>query len=251
MRNTLRAIVMVSLLIAAVLVLNTLVGAQDNRNPNQQGTAKEKTDKSSTNKTGHPEMSHQDMNKPATGNAAGALSSSDRKFVMEAAHGGIMEVELGRLATQKAASDDVKQFGQRMVDDHSKANEELMTLASSKGIMLPKPGDLHMTGGSTGTDATHHGSTNKEHDKMMKEAHKVMSKLSALSGADFDREYMKMMVEDHTKDVGAFEKQSARGDDADLKAWAAAKLPTLREHLQLARDTNAKVNGKTTTGTSK
>jgi len=236
MRITLKAVVMVSLLIAAVLVLNTLVGAQDKRNPNLQGTTKEKTDKSS--------MSHHDMTKSST------LSSSDQKFVIEAAHGGMMEVELGRLATQKAASDDVKQFGQRMVDDHSKAYEELVTLASSKGIMLPKPGEHHMSGDS-GTDAAHHGLMGKEHDKMMKEHHKLMSKLNGLSGAEFDREYMKLMVEDHTKDVAGFEKEAAHGDDADVKAWAGNKLPTLKEHLQMARDINMKVGGKTTTGASK
>ena len=123
--------------------------------------------------------------------------------------GGMMEVELGRLAAQQGMSEAVKQFGQRMVDDHTKANSELMTLASSKGITLP-----------TALDEKHQ---------------KDVTKLSGLSGADFDRAYMKMMVNDHNKDVKNFEKQSTRGADADLKAFAGKTLPTLQEHLQMAR----------------
>jgi putative membrane protein len=127
---------------------------------------------------------------------------------MDAAMGGLMEVELGRMATQQGASDAVKQFGQRMVDDHSKANEELMSLASSKGITLP-----------TELDEKH-----RSH----------MTKMSSMTGADFDREYVKMMVSDHRKDVSEFEKESTRGTDADLKAFAGRTLPTLQEHLQMA-----------------
>lgn len=136
------------------------------------------------------------------------LAAQDRNFLMDAAMGGMLEVELGRLATQQGASDAVKQFGQRMVDDHSKANQELMTLAQSKGITLP-----------TEIDEKHK---------------KDMTKLSGLSGAEFDREYGKMMLSDHRKDVSEFEKQSTRGTDPDLKAFAGKTLPTLQEHLRMA-----------------
>jgi len=102
----------------------------------------------------------------------------------------------------------VKQFGQRMVDDHSKANSELMSLASSKGITLP-----------TELDAKHR---------------EQVTKFSAMSGAELDREYTKMMVSDHRKDVSEFEKESTRGTDADLKAFATKTLPTLQEHLRMA-----------------
>ena len=123
--------------------------------------------------------------------------------------GGLMEVELGRVAAQKGTSDAVKQFGQRMVDDHSKANTELMTLAQSKGITLPTTLD----------------------DKHRSE----LTKISAMTGAEFDRAYSKMMLSDHKKDVSEFEKQSTRGTDPDLKAFATQTLPTLQEHLQLAK----------------
>jgi putative membrane protein len=136
------------------------------------------------------------------------MAAQDHNFLMDAAMGGMLEVELGRMATTQGASDAVKQFGQRMVDDHGKANQELMSLAQSKGITLP-----------TEIDEKHK---------------KDVTKLSALSGAEFDREYGKMMLSDHRKDVSEFEKQSTRGTDADLKAFATKTLPTLKEHLKMA-----------------
>jgi len=136
------------------------------------------------------------------------MAAQDHNFLMDAAMGGMEEVELGRLATQQGASEAVKQFGQHMVDDHSKANQELMSIAQGKGITLPTE---------------------------MDEKHKKdVTKLSSLTGADFDREYGKMMLSDHRKDVSEFEKQSTRGTDADLKAFASKTLPTLKEHLQMA-----------------
>ena len=218
MRLTLKAIFIVTLLVATVLSFNLLVGAQE---------------------------------KDQAGGTSTALSASDRKFVMEAAHGGMMEVELGRLAAQKGASDDVKQFGQRMLDDHSKTNEELMQLAKTKGITLPSPGDQAMMNvAHQGAGKENQGPMDKHHQEMMKHQ-KIMSKLTSLSGAEFDRAYMEIMVKDHKKDVAAFEKEAANGGDADLKRWAAEKLPTLRDHLQQARTIEAAVKGKTTAKTSK
>lgn len=139
----------------------------------------------------------------------GSLNSHDHDFVMDAAMGGMLEVELGRIAAQKGSSDAVKQFGQRMVDDHSKANTELMTLAQSKGVTLP-----------TTLDDKHR---------------EQVTKFSSMSAADFDRAYSKLMLSDHKKDVSEFEKQSTKGTDADLKAFAGRTLPTLQEHLQMAK----------------
>ncbi len=150
-----------------------------------------------------------------SGAVSSAPSSSDREFMMKAAIGGMEEVELGRLATQKAASPDVKQFGQRMVDDHSKANSELMGLAARKAVSLP-----------TALDKQHQDDVDK---------------LSKLSGAAFDREYMSMMVKDHQEDVAEFEREAASGADTDVKQWAERTLPTLRQHLQMAQETAGKV----------
>ncbi|HEX8188389.1 MAG TPA: DUF4142 domain-containing protein [Pyrinomonadaceae bacterium] len=140
---------------------------------------------------------------------------SDQKFVMFAAMGGMAEVEMGRLAAQKGASEDVRQFGQRMVDDHTKANEELMRIVSPKGMTPPAM-----------LDAKHQA---------------AMQKMSALSGEKFDREYAKMMVGDHKKTVGEFQKEAGRGADPDLKAFAAAQLPALQEHLRMAQRLNDKM----------
>lgn len=148
--------------------------------------------------------------------AGGAFSASDKKFVMKAAQGGKMEVELGNLAMQNASSDAVKQFAQRMVNDHGKANEELASMASQKGVTLP-------------TDVASDGK--KMHDR-----------LSKMQGAAFDKAYMQHMVKDHQKDVAEFEKQSNSGSDPDLKAWASKTLPKLREHLEQARSISQTVS---------
>jgi putative membrane protein len=137
------------------------------------------------------------------------LASADRQFIMEAARGGMAEVELGQLASDKAQSDAVKQFAQRMVTDHGKANDELKSLAQSKNVTLPAE-----------LDAKHKSTKDR---------------LSKLSGAQFDRAYMQEMVSDHQKDVSEFRKQSQSAKDAELKAWAAKTLPTLQEHLQMAQ----------------
>jgi putative membrane protein len=137
------------------------------------------------------------------------LSGMDHKFVMEAAVGGMEEVQLGQLAAQKASDPSVKNFGQHMVDDHSKANSQLMQIASQKGITPP---------------------TTLPADKQ-----KDMDKLNGLSGAAFDKAYIDMMVKDHKKDVAEFQKQAKNGKDADLKSFAASTLPTLQDHLKMVQ----------------
>jgi putative membrane protein len=150
---------------------------------------------------------------------AGTTMSADKKFMRDAAQGGMAEVELGKLATEKASSDDVKRFGQRMVDDHSKANDELKQIASSEGVTLPD--------------------TLNAKDKALK------VRLSKLSGENFDRAYMESMVKDHKKDVADFQKESASGSDPQVKQFASKTLPTLQDHLQQAQSIapNTKMSG--------
>lgn len=146
----------------------------------------------------------------ATKGAAGA-----QHFVTEAAQGGMAEVELGRLATQKASNADVKQFGQRMVDDHSKANDQLKSAAAKSNLTVP-------------TD--------------MGAKHKAeMAKLSKLSGAAFDKAYMSHMVQDHKKDVAEFQKEANSGSDPNIKEFAQQTVPTLQEHLKQAQEVHAKL----------
>jgi putative membrane protein len=142
---------------------------------------------------------------------------SDSTFVNTVAMDGLAEVELARLAIQKAKSPDVKQFAQRMVTDHSKANVELKQLASNKNVTLPAEPNAQ-----------------QKADK---------DRLSKLSGAEFDREYMSLMASAHDKAVTAFEGEARDGREIDVKAWASKILPTLREHQTLAKQIAAKVSG--------
>lgn len=151
----------------------------------------------------------------STGGTVSNLSDEDKEFVAKAGMGGMAEVQMGTLALQKAQSADVKAFGQRMVTDHSAANNELSQLATAKGLALPAE-----------LDAEHKG---------------ALDHLSSLNGAEFDKAYMEHMVEDHEKDTAEFEKASISAGDSDLKVWAGKTLPTLQQHLQLAKDVSAKL----------
>ncbi len=152
------------------------------------------------------------------GSTTTTVSSSDRKFAMTAAMGGMAEVEMARLALTKATSDTVKQYAQRMIDDHTPNNAELMQIASTKGITLP-----------TAPDAKHRA---------------MMARMEKLSGAEFDRQYIMMAGhKDHQKMEKLFRDQSMKGRDADLKAFAAKTLPVVRQHLQLARDLHGQMGG--------
>ena len=146
--------------------------------------------------------------------ADGKLSGNDRHFITTAAEDGNAEVELGKIAQQNGASADVKQFGQRMVDDHTKAGQELESIATKLGMSPPK------------------GPGSKEQGDI--------KKFSKLTGEKFDREYAEHMVKDHEKAVSLFEKQSKSGDSDELKAFAAKTLPTLQEHLKMARAMTSK-----------
>jgi putative membrane protein len=139
----------------------------------------------------------------------GKVSKSDRNFMMDAANDSLAEIELGKVAQQKSQNADVKAFGQRMVDDHTKANQELEPIASKMGVSLPKE--------PTG-----------KHAKMVKELSNKEKR--------FDHEYAEAMVKDHEKAVKLFEKTSKKGDAEEVRQFAAKTLPTLQEHLKMARD---------------
>jgi putative membrane protein len=155
----------------------------------------------------------QTTNNPS--DAKNGMAAADRKFMMNVARDGMAEVELGKLAAQKGNSDAVKQFGQRMADDHGKANDELKNLAQQKGLTVP-----------TDLDSKHK---------------QVMDRLSKLSGADFDRAYVNDMVRDHRKDVAEFKREADRAKDPDLKSWAQKTLPTLEDHLKQVQQLQAQV----------
>jgi len=131
------------------------------------------------------------------------LSAKDKTFMKKAAKGGMMEVTMGKMAEQKAQSEDVKSFGKRMVTDHSKANDELKSIASKKGVELP----------------------NKEHS----------GKWTS------DKAYMDMMIKDHEKDLAEFKEEASGGSDPDLKKFADDTAKMVQEHLDLAKETQGKL----------
>jgi putative membrane protein len=133
------------------------------------------------------------------------VQRTDRNFIVKAAEDGKEEVELGRLAHGKASNEAVKQFAQRMVEDHGNANKKLMELAANKGVKL---------------------------DDRAPRENSMMQRLSKLQGADFDREYVKEMVKDHKKDVAEFRRMHSGAVDPNLKAWIDETLPTLEDHLK-------------------
>ena len=139
------------------------------------------------------------------------MSDSDRTFMTKAAGAGLYEVEIAKMASQKAESADVKQFAEMLVKDHTAANDELKALAASKSVELPKdvPAD-------------------KKNKMAMIENNR--------SGASFDRAFIqKVGVSDHQEDIKLFEMASRSAKDADVKAWATKTLPTLKEHLAEAQ----------------
>jgi putative membrane protein len=144
----------------------------------------------------------------------------DTKFAVNAADGGMLEVKLGELAQTKATSQDVKDLGKMLVDEHTKANAELSAIAAQKNISLP---------------AT-----------LSEDCQKTYDDLAAKSGDEFDKAFAKHMVKDHNDDIDAFKKQAEKGDDPDLKSWAAGKISTLEHHLEMAKQTEKAVDDQKT-----
>jgi putative membrane protein len=135
--------------------------------------------------------------------ASGSLSEKDKTFVRKAAKGGMMEVAMGKLASEQGQNADVKKFGERMVSDHSKANDELASIAEKKGVKLPS----------------------KEPSATWKS----------------DKDYMNAMVKDHEKDLAEFQKEARDGNDPDFKEFAERTAKMVQEHLDLAKETQSKL----------
>jgi len=136
------------------------------------------------------------------------VGKADKDFMTEAAQGGMAEVKLGELAKDKAQNDAVKKFGDRMVTDHTKVNDELKSLASKKGVTLPAD--------------------------LSSQDQKIYDDLSKLSGAEFDKAYMDAMVKDHDTDVGVFKKVAKVAKDKDIREFATKTLPILQSHDKMA-----------------
>ena len=165
----------------------------------------EATPKADASKT--PEKAKSDTSKKAEKSTPAPLNDKDKDFMQTAAKDGLMEVEMGKMGQKQAKNAEVKKFATRMVTDHSKANAQLKALAKKKGVSL-----------------------DSEAPKMEK-----------MDDATFDKEYMDHMVKEHEKDVAAFEEEAKDGSDPDVKAWANKTLPTLKKHLEMAKQIQGKL----------
>lgn len=167
-------------------------------------------------------MTHKMMTAAAAVLLAGAfgLRADDKKdaplddatFVKKAASGGMLEVELGKVAAKMAKNDDIKKFGERMVKDHTKANEELKTAAKAAGVEVPA--------------------------KLTDEHAKHFDMFANYKGTDFDRDYAKHMLKDHEEDVALFTRASKELKSKELKDFATKTLPVLQQHLEEAKKLN-------------
>lgn len=147
-----------------------------------------------------------------------ALTTPEKEFMTNAARGSQLEVQLGRLAADKASSPEVKQFGERLVTDHGQLGQKLQQLSSSLNI-TPEM-------------------------QLSPEQQGAVSRLQSLSGKAFDREFIKAMIADHTKTISEFKRMSTQASNADIKQFATEALPTLEEHLKMAREISGKLGGK-------
>ena len=143
-----------------------------------------------------------------TSTAGAALSSADKEFALEAGRGGAAEVEIARVAAARATRKEVRDFAQRLVDDHGKANTELEGIAKQAGITLV-----------TTLDAQHQT---------------VVDQLKTMSGPGIDDTFLKAMVKDHTAAAQLFER-GQQASDPDLKAFAQRTLPAIQQHLEMAK----------------
>lgn len=134
----------------------------------------------------------------------------DQGFVRKAASSGMLEVQLGELASKQGARKEVQEFGQRMEADHTKVNDELKQIAAKKNLQVP--------------------------DKMEDAHQKQVDRLAKLKGEEFDKAYMDLMVQEHKSDIDLFQRQAKNGKDPDLQAFAKKHLPHLEDHLKRAQD---------------
>ncbi|MGN6165946.1 MAG: DUF4142 domain-containing protein [Flavisolibacter sp.] len=189
----------------ATLLLAAAVWSCSDNNTHGTETTTDSTTTTTTMNTDSSGMNNNSSTANTTYTNTTPLGKEDSMFVMEAAMGGMMEVQAGNLAQQQAMNQRVKDFGAMMVQDHSQANNELKSLASSKGLMIP--------------------------DSLPSDKQKHVDAMKKMNGKSFDSHYISMMLDDHKKDVKKFQDESKNAKDADLRNWAGKTLPTLQKHL--------------------
>ncbi|HLG86395.1 MAG TPA: DUF4142 domain-containing protein [Alphaproteobacteria bacterium] len=171
---------------------------------------------STSSQSGRPASTPSTANGTSPASKPATLERVDQYFIQKAEAGGAAEVEAAKLAQQKSSNTQVKDFAQSMIDDHSKANDQLKDIASKKGV------------------ATEPDMTMADQEKQ---------ELNGLSGRAFDRKYADMQVKDHEDSVKLFQDEAKSGGDSDLKQFASSTLPTLEHHMQMAKQLQAEASG--------
>ncbi len=170
---------------------------------------------------GAQQSSDQHTNTPmgtssSTQSSTGNLSKADMKFLRDVGKDNNFEIQASQLAAQKASNPEVKDFAQKLVNDHTQLSNDLSSLAQNKGVTLSS-------------------STLEKRDQ------KELNTLNKYSGKKFDREYMKDMVKDHKEDIKDFQKEAKNGKDSDLQSFASNHISALQGHLSMAQDLEKRV----------
>jgi putative membrane protein len=197
--------------LALVACSNDTMSQRDVGNPDTSGSGSFTNDQTGTSGRWN-NTSNSNKYKSMTNVAVrdDTLSEADKAFIREAGSGGLFEVDSGQKAVDKATDNQVKTIGQRMIDDHTRLNKELTDFASSKGY--------------------------NETPTISGKENGMLERLDKANGADFDREYIKIGLDDHRKDLAKFEHEASSAHDRDLRNWAGQTVPTLREHLTMFED---------------
>lgn len=159
--------------------------------------------------TGQSPGQNPSMDSQMNGMQTGQPSAIDRMFVSKAMQGGLAQIQLGQLTLQKSDNQQVKQFAQRMIDDHTKLNDQMKPVAQQLGVSVP--------------------------DQISKGDRKTIAKLQALSGSAYDQAYIKDMVKDHKQDLSAFQMEASSGQDQTVRDAANQGSKVIAQHLQLAQ----------------
>jgi len=160
--------------------------------------------------------SAQQQSQPAQG-TSGSQMSGDQQFITEAAQDNQVEIQVGKLAAQKASDPAVKRFAQKLADDHTKANQQLQSLPGADQVLQ---------------------SVSLPEDKRQ-----AIDQLSGLSGKEFDRAFIDQMVQDHEKAVSRFQEVASSATDPQVKQFASQLLPTLQRHLEQAKALQSRLSG--------
>ena len=201
-------------LIAGAIMFSACNGNTTN-STDTDSTSVMSSDSNRMNMNNNSNEMNNSMSSDTSGNSSAGISDDMKDFAKKAATGGMMEVTLGNVAMKNSATQQVKDFGKMMVDDHSKLNDQLKNLAAVKNIDLPT--------------------------MVTSDQQKDIDKLSNETGAQFDKDYVSMMIDDHKKDIDEFKEAADKATDNDMKTLITNAIPVLQKHLDAIQNIDKKM----------